>query len=372
MGQARRDAVVPLAVSITAHAALLCGAVWVSGLRSPADILADDEDRTFELQRVLRVDFPAGVRDEPGEHAQGVAAAPLAVTETAVAKDRAPQASTAANARGGARGGSRAPRANGNGARPTDFGAGFVATLETLGRGAGAGDANAFAASATARLGFRDVGSGLGLSDGPGVAAAIPLNGIAARGERGDGSWASCDGSSSAPSLAGIGCDGRGEGRGAGLGRIGFGRGAAPRVRGGGQGMCGDEPCHGLLAGSHFIGRPLVRCADDPETGQVACAGYVNGRLPPEVIQRVIRQSFGRFRGCYESALVTNPALQGRVAASFVIARDGAVSASVDAGSDLPDRGVVGCVVSAFGALSFPAPEKATVSVGYALAFSPE
>ena len=36
--------------------------------------------------------------------------------------------------------------------------------------------------------------------------------------------------------------------------------------------------------------------------------------LPAEVIQRIVRQSFGRLRLCYETALAKNPTLQGRVA----------------------------------------------------------
>ena len=44
-----------------------------------------------------------------------------------------------------------------------------------------------------------------------------------------------------------------------------------------------------------------------------------NGRIPAEVIQRIVRQNFGRFRLCYENGLRNNPNLQGRVAVSFVI-----------------------------------------------------
>ena len=55
-------------------------------------------------------------------------------------------------------------------------------------------------------------------------------------------------------------------------------------------------------------------------------ATQVNGRLPPEVIQRIVRQNFGRFRLCYENGLRNNPNLQGRVSVRFVIGRDGAVS----------------------------------------------
>ena len=40
-------------------------------------------------------------------------------------------------------------------------------------------------------------------------------------------------------------------------------------------------------------------------------ATQVNGRLPPEVIQRIVRQNFGRFRLCYENGLRNNPNLAG-------------------------------------------------------------
>jgi len=74
----------------------------------------------------------------------------------------------------------------------------------------------------------------------------------------------------------------------------------------------------------------------------------VNGRLPPEVIQRVVRQNFGRFRLCYETGLRGNPNLQGRVGVRFVIGRDGSVSQAANGGSDMPDSNVVSCVTRAF------------------------
>mgnify|MGYP006314362019 FL=1 len=59
----------------------------------------------------------------------------------------------------------------------------------------------------------------------------------------------------------------------------------------------------------------------------------MNGRLPPEVIQRIVRQNFGRFRLCYENGLRNNPTLSGRVSVKFVIDRSGAVSTAQDGGS---------------------------------------
>jgi hypothetical protein len=80
----------------------------------------------------------------------------------------------------------------------------------------------------------------------------------------------------------------------------------------------------------------------------------VSGRIPPEVIQRTVRQNFGRFRQCYELGLRAQSHLAGRVTARFVIGRDGAVSNVSVAGSDLPDAQVSSCVASSFYGLSFP------------------
>ena len=101
----------------------------------------------------------------------------------------------------------------------------------------------------------------------------------------------------------------------------------------------------------------------------------VNGRIPPEVIQRIVRQNFGRFKLCYENGLRNNPNLEGRVAVRFVISRDGAVQSADNGGSDLPDAGVVSCVARAFYGLSFPQPEneaeRGVVTVTYPIVFSP-
>ena len=67
----------------------------------------------------------------------------------------------------------------------------------------------------------------------------------------------------------------------------------------------------------------------------------------------------------------TNPNLSGRVAVKFVIGRDGSVMTSSDGGSELPDQGVVQCVVRGFGNLSFPQPEGGIVTVVYPIIFNP-
>jgi len=156
--------------------------------------------------------------------------------------------------------------------------------------------------------------------------------------------------------LSGIGEGGGGRGEGIGLGSIGtMGHGAGT---GTGQGFGNGN---GRLGGSHRTKPPSVRMGGTS----------VSGRLPPEVIQRIVRQNFGRFRACYEAGLRNNPNLAGRVGVSFVIGRDGAVGSVANGGSDLPDGGVVSCVVRAFYGLSFPQPEGGIVTVTYPIIFSP-
>jgi pSer/pThr/pTyr-binding forkhead associated (FHA) protein len=156
--------------------------------------------------------------------------------------------------------------------------------------------------------------------------------------------------------LSGVGEGGGGRGEGIGLGGIGtIGHGAG---MGNGQGFGNG---HGRLGGAHKTSAPSLRQG----------ATQVNGRLPAEVIQRIVRQNFGRFRLCYENGLRTNPNLSGRVSVKFVIDRSGSVSTASDGGSEIPDQGVVSCVVRGFGNLSFPQPEGGIVTVVYPIIFNP-
>ena len=92
----------------------------------------------------------------------------------------------------------------------------------------------------------------------------------------------------------------------------------------------------------------------------------VTGKLPPEVVQRIVRQNFGRFRLCYEIGLRINASLSGRVTTKFEIDGTGAVTSAADGGSTLPDKGVIDCIVRGFRNLSFPEPEgRSKVSVVY-------
>jgi hypothetical protein len=106
--------------------------------------------------------------------------------------------------------------------------------------------------------------------------------------------------------------------------------------------------------------------------GHVKVTGPVGfGRLPRGVVQRVVRQSLGRFLACYENGLARNPYLEGHVDVALVVNRDGTASNVSTAGSKLPDGQVVSCVARTSNDLTFPRPEAGTVKVNYTLILSP-
>jgi hypothetical protein len=167
--------------------------------------------------------------------------------------------------------------------------------------------------------------------------------------------------------LNGLEQGGGGNGEGVGLsdhGGIGGGLIGTCTTPGGCHGLNGDGTGHSRdrVPGNH---KPTFSMRPAPTT-------VSGGRIPMDVIQRIVRQNNGRFRACYEAGLRNNPALSGRIATKFVIDRSGAVSLTSDAGSDLADKTVVSCVVRNFANLSFPAPEGGSVMVTYPITFSPE
>jgi hypothetical protein len=117
---------------------------------------------------------------------------------------------------------------------------------------------------------------------------------------------------------------------------------------------------HGRLGGRPKLGTPKVRIG----------VPQVNAGIPPELVHRAVRRGLSRFRSCYEDGLLNNPNLQGKVTARLSIARDSMVSSAGNGGSDMPDGGVVSCVITVFRELSFPPPEVPMATVTAPIIFS--
>lgn len=110
-----------------------------------------------------------------------------------------------------------------------------------------------------------------------------------------------------------------------------------------------------------------AHCPSEP-----SASGTVNGRIPPQVIQRLVRAHFGQIKRCYETALRADTSVQGRVATKFVIGRDGSVASAEEASSDgTLSADTRACIVNEFRKLEFPIPEGGIVTVVYPLIFSP-
>lgn len=202
-------------------------------------------------------------------------------------------------------------------------------------------------------IGLLNTGAGSGA---PGAPAAAPPPAAPAEDKPVEASKSLDPVSAGGLGLLAVGAGGGGRGEGIGLGGLGnLGKGAED---GTGQGFGSG---HGRLGGSQKVSAPKLRM------GQTS----VSGQLPPEVVQRIVRQNYGRFRLCYENGLRRNPSLEGKVSARFVIGRDGEVMTVNDAGSDLPDASVVSCVLQNFRGFSFPQPENGLVTVVYPITFEP-
>jgi hypothetical protein len=137
-------------------------------------------------------------------------------------------------------------------------------------------------------------------------------------------------------------------------------------------GTCGDT-CDGASGEGIGLSQMVsIGYGHRPKPPTVRMSGPhgVVGRLPAEAIQRVVRQSFGRFRYCYEKSNGPRAGSETRVTVKFVIGRDGSVTSAAGT-SDASSSTLAPCVTKAFYGLSFPEPEGGVVTVSYPILFSP-
>jgi hypothetical protein len=101
-------------------------------------------------------------------------------------------------------------------------------------------------------------------------------------------------------------------------------------------------------------------------------ATSVSGRLPPEIIQRIVRQRFGGLRQAYEHALRRDPNATGRVVIRFIIGGDGKVVQARALSSEISDPTLLRDLEHRFRAMRFPEPAGGLVTVSYPIVFTPE
>lgn len=90
--------------------------------------------------------------------------------------------------------------------------------------------------------------------------------------------------------------------------------------------------------------------------------------LPPEVVTRIVRQNFGRYRTCGTNAKDVRP--NGHYAAKIHIAKNGAVTSVEDDGTTLQGHETAACIAMALKGLSFPEPAGGPMVARVSLIFS--
>jgi hypothetical protein len=87
------------------------------------------------------------------------------------------------------------------------------------------------------------------------------------------------------------------------------------------------------------------------------------GPLPRELVQRVVRQNFGRYRSCVAEGLPATPKASENIRLELEIEPDGRVGRVQSTGSTLKNAGVLRCIVDATKTLEFPERPQSTRSV---------
>ncbi|MBC8070727.1 MAG: TonB family protein [Deltaproteobacteria bacterium] len=115
-----------------------------------------------------------------------------------------------------------------------------------------------------------------------------------------------------------------------------------------------------------LAGTPRMKAADGAVPQIHPPVAEVVGALDKEVIRRVVRAHIDEVRSCYNSGLVRDPRLAGRVVVQFAVGPTGAVQSASVTSSTVADDAVNNCILGAVQRWKFPVPEGGgTVSVTY-------
>ena len=96
----------------------------------------------------------------------------------------------------------------------------------------------------------------------------------------------------------------------------------------------------------------------------------ISDGLPFEVVRRILRQNFGRFRLCYETELRGIAGVKAKILVRFAIDKKGQVAVAEPASSSASPAFLL-CAARAFEGLNFPQPDAPLVAVEYGISFEP-
>jgi hypothetical protein len=158
--------------------------------------------------------------------------------------------------------------------------------------------------------------------------------------------------------LEGLGMKGGGGGGGGTGNTIGIG---AVGTKGRAGGVSGYGNGTGIMGGK--------KSAD---IGITSADPVVMGSLDPELIRKVVHEHAGQIRYCYETELIKNPKLNGKVAIRWVITASGTVASSNVAQTTVNDSTMEECLAGRVRTWIFPKPKGGgVVVVTYPFLFKP-
>ena len=104
-------------------------------------------------------------------------------------------------------------------------------------------------------------------------------------------------------------------------------------------------------------------------TAQLTRTVKIEGGMSREMVKRVIDQHLEEITYCYESALMTNPSIMGRVVFEWKILMSGKVGEIRIVNSSVNSSEIHQCIKSAIASWQFPQPDGAEVVVSYPFVF---
>lgn len=101
----------------------------------------------------------------------------------------------------------------------------------------------------------------------------------------------------------------------------------------------------------------------------VSSQARVQGNLDRAEVLRVINGRMGAITRCYESRLMSNPTLSGRLVFGWTITTSGGVSGVAVRSSTLPDPAVASCISGIIRGMRFPRPDGGSVQISFPFLF---
>jgi hypothetical protein len=120
---------------------------------------------------------------------------------------------------------------------------------------------------------------------------------------------------------------------------------------------------HSGVLGGGSAAKPITKIVEKSVT--------VVGKLPPEVVKRIVRANFPRLRACYEQTRKSDSSVAGTIDVKLAIDATGAVTSATTSPGTIKHTGMLGCVKGVFRTLSFPEPESGVVTVSMTHEYAP-